>query len=319
MSNEREIEDGASEDANFDREFRRDLKRVRVRYWLNDCLQRTGQPNVHALGCIVEPDLRWMNEDSGERSWPNKWRHYAKGSRTPRAALVDKVEGLRVGGYTGEGSKAVFHHPLWDVLADEGFGSASMNRLLDRLSPATRVAALKAPRAKVPLKRLSIPVPSQRDFHSMERRVGLDPLALSTLISMRAGRAGLAAAAKTARHATKRYLILLFPTLRRFGIAEEMYRFYEEWIWETGEGLGNDITRRVTWMSRLINRLRLLGVAGDSAQEEERALRMALDGRFGFEVGLSLHAPIADPAHWTENSMDFITDYLRLPRKRKAD
>ena len=127
----------------------------------------------------------------------------------------------------------------------------------------------------------------------MESQVGLDPLALSTLIFMRASRAGQTEAANIAGYAAKRHLILLFPTLHRFGIAEAMYRFYENWIWSGTHGLGNDVKRRVSWMSALVSRLRLLGATIDTVKAEEKAFRYLLNGRFGFEVSAALLAPIS--------------------------
>lgn len=116
----------------------RDLVDVlRVRYWYEGVKRQMNCSTAYQLERLFEP-LAAISVD--ERTpFRNKWIRYETGKHTPRANLVDLVEG-RV-----PGSSKELSHPLWEVLR---LGDASVPRLdawLEKLEPRVQTALYRKP------------------------------------------------------------------------------------------------------------------------------------------------------------------------------
>lgn len=155
--------------------------------------------SLHDLARMVEPDLRWHNEATGVSSWTNKWRAYERGERSPRQALVDKVETVRVDGTSGTGSKAEFSHVLWQILGEPEPTPQTCKRWMQLLGSNVQPIVSSAPILPgSETSRYAIPGLRSRDYEQLWYRPGLDTLAVLTYVVQQAYRFGFEALAHEA-------------------------------------------------------------------------------------------------------------------------
>jgi hypothetical protein len=235
---------------------------LRVRYWVGECLRQTGSENLHALARFVEPELSWCNPESGERSWTNKWRCYSKGSRTPREVFVDRVANLEIAGHSCAETKRVFNHVLWELLAVEDPKPVHVGRWFARLGPELSPIFHSVRWLPATSSDPAIPELGLRQFRQLERRIGLDSLAIATLVFLQASNRRNKKLTALTGFATVQLLHLLFPTLLELGVAEPMLAFYKRWVVNGREGvqttfsLASDIAGRVQLMTALMSTMR---------------------------------------------------------------
>lgn len=280
-----------------------DAVAIRNRYWLRRCMLTTGTQNLHALARLVEPELAWKNELSGQASWPNKWRQFDAGRRSPRAALVDKVAEFDADGRDCRTTRTAYISPLWEVMASSDPSPRNLTRWTGRLLQATRQLSNSGGRsAAIALGSARAPTLVRSDWNQLRRQAGLDALAYLTIAFRLAIRARQRELVLDYGSWLVDMLHLLIPELSLHDVALPMLTFYEEWVLPEAADASCWICPSATAQARIdfilhAVQLHRQSPAGlDSLPADTQVVDKILSGKRGPEVVIALRA-VAGSSH----------------------
>jgi hypothetical protein len=198
-----------------------------VRYWYRGAKLRLGLQSNYAFGRLIEPENSWFNEDTGTRTFSNKYAAYDKGKRSPWTSLIDKVDAVQLGNRTASGSKSDAEHPVFAILARAAPSEREIRRWLKWFHanfPAL-VSASKRRHPRPPGDWLS----QFYDFRweSLDDELPLDALALATLVAEQARLLEKPHIAFFAELSVRAALQRLAPDLQQRGLWQDFLSFYE--------------------------------------------------------------------------------------------
>lgn len=270
-----------------------DAAALRVRYWMAGVRQRLRPTSLDDLGRLVEPELRWRSELTGELSKPNKWRAYDKGDRSPRMSLIDKVEAMRLPNASGAGSKAEFTHVLWNIIQDPYPTPQTCRRWMWCLDTDIQAIANRAPVIAVG-RRFSYGIPKFRlsDYESLRHRPGLDALAVLIFVVQQAHRFGQIA---LANEAGVRLVSAVWQCALRLEDRELLHPFVEyleNWVMPMTQrgnlrlSFGDNISERATILRNFVHARAQRSLRATSESDIDVEIRRVISGAERFELRL---------------------------------
>jgi len=209
----------------------RDLVDVlRVRYWYEGVKQQTRCTTAYQLERLFEP-LKAPSIDA-RTPFRNKWIRYEMGKHTPRASLVDLVEG-RV-----QGSSKELNHPLWEILRQGDACASRIDSWLERLEPRVQTALYRKPHdgMTAPNWRLAFTMAIGRRLVKLGN---LDALAALVLLWLEAHRYDRFEDMRQLASLLYQLLLMLGMEFDRRNMAEELFlmfraKVFERTDWEDG-------------------------------------------------------------------------------------
>ncbi|MBL8507660.1 MAG: hypothetical protein JNM11_04295 [Chitinimonas sp.] len=268
---------------------RRDqLDVLRTAVWYSDIEHQLGGGSIYRIERILEPDAFRYKKHSYHL---NKWRRYKVGADTPRAALVERVDGEL------PGTAALLNHPLWEALR----GRKPVKRLLQeemrRLAPAVQQVVFAGDEFGTARRKPMGPV-TRVTLLKLERRAGIDALACLTILLRAAVETDLEQAFDIAR-SLYRVLLITCVSVPLGSWTRYIFECYRQAIFPLvnseehqfdfdGFDFEDAVTRLNIWLLRLEDD----GVIGVSHKESVRAMWKLTTGGYGLKLWWSFEPPI---------------------------
>lgn len=128
--------------------MKEEVKTLKVRFWYEGIVMRTGRKSAYALENLFEQ--KSLNGDGETLSLPKKWPRYKRGAVAPCSDQVDSIDRLI------PGSKREINSLLWEILLVESMTLRRVGRYIDKLSPSVRSTMLSWKKSEVSKARNSV-------------------------------------------------------------------------------------------------------------------------------------------------------------------
>lgn len=207
-----------------------EARSLRVRYWYRGAKLRLGLKSNHSFGRLIEPENAWFNDDTGVRTFSNKYAAYDKGLRLPWRRLVEKVDTAQNGDRDGSGSRRDIEHLLFAILAQGAPSTREIRTWLRWFSIHMRMLVF------VPGRCDPQPLPEwlsqfgDFQWERLDSAPPLDALALTTFVAEQASQLGRPDIASRAERWACISLHRLAPDLQERDLWQAMLAFYKSWI-----------------------------------------------------------------------------------------
>lgn len=193
---------------------RRDVEvdSVRTIYWYRILCDYFGDERPRSIQRLVDP-ISLRTDGDGQPIRNNKFKSYAEGKHVPGATLVQSAKMIV------KDSERALNHVVWQVLRERGSIREKANEWAYHLSHDIQ-AIVFGPGFELMLR-------GDRHFlSSLERRGGLDGLAMLTILFKLSMEDDDAEQAWTIAHSIFRVLLMVGPTLDEKMIAEHVFSLY---------------------------------------------------------------------------------------------
>lgn len=185
---------------------------VRTIYWYRTLCDYFGDERPRAIQRLVDP-ISMRTDSDGQPIRNNKFKSYAEGKHVPSAALVQSAKMLV------KDSERALNHVVWQILRERGPIREKANEWARHLSPDIQ-AIVFGPGFELTLR-------GDRHFlSSLERREGMDGLAILTILFKLSMEDEDNEQAWTIAHSIFRVLLMVGPALDEKTIAEQVFSLY---------------------------------------------------------------------------------------------
>lgn len=189
-----------------------DVDTVRTVYWFRYLEDWLGTDQPREIQRIIAPDTIGLDANGG-RKQNNRFLGYSKGEHVPRAPLIASAERV------APRSSRVLNHALWMALRQEGSVTKLAEGWIRQLDPEIQRIVLSSG-GEIELG------PNRHRIGALERRAGMDSLAALTIIFRMSHEQGEAEWAWLYAESIFRVLLLMWPYLDRWGIADQLFQIF---------------------------------------------------------------------------------------------
>jgi len=185
---------------------------VRTIYWYRTLCDYFGDERPRAIQRLVDP-ISLRTDGDGQPIRNNKFKSYAEGKHVPGVALVQSAKMIV------KDSERALNHVVWQVLRERGPIREKANEWAYHLSPDIQ-AIVFGPGFELMLR-------GDRHFlSSLERREGMDGLAMLTILFKLSIEDEDVEQAWTIAHSIFRVLLMVGPALDEKTIANHVFSLY---------------------------------------------------------------------------------------------